>query len=185
MLKNCLILFIAACSALNQATNASLISRGDGVSVTGRLNQDGLSSTVIKTQQLNGPDQAQLMSTGNNDAKNDDAHFRIYYKANAPGRSVKHEMEHRFYKNPNFLSTTPSEQQYQSNPGFNPLLNLLQQQQPQQQQLPLAYSSFIDNLNSNALNSASYSNRPNNNDRSTMFNLHYHNNYDYGNLSSL
>lgn len=31
---------------------------------------------------------------------NDDSHLRLYYKSNSPGRSVSHELEHRFIKNP-------------------------------------------------------------------------------------
>ncbi len=182
MLQNNLIILISVCCAFSlQAARANIISRGDGVSVTGRLNQDGISSTVIKTQQLNSPDQNPLLPTTNNGVKNDDGHFRLFYKSNAPGRSVKHEMEHIFYKNPNFLQTPVRDpQQFQTYSDFNPIQHLFQQQQ--QQPLPPAYSSLVDNLNNNFQNSASLASQPNNNDRSTMFNIHYHDNYDYSNL---
>lgn len=38
-----------------------------------------------------------LKKTNNN---NDDSHLRLYYKANSPGRTVSHELEHRLIKNP-------------------------------------------------------------------------------------
>jgi hypothetical protein len=105
--------------------NASLISGGNGVSVAGRMNREGLTSTVIKTQQLSDDDPRKIssdlfqddQSLSDEERKNDDTHFRLYYKSNSPGRSLSHELEHRYLKNPNALF----QQRFQEN---SPFLNI-------------------------------------------------------------
>ena len=103
--------YILVISQLLFILKANLIASGNGVSVAGRLNRGSLSSTVIKTQQqLNEDDQQRNsnqspdLSTSfddiENDRKVDDSHFRLYYKSNSPGRSLSHELEHRYFKNP-------------------------------------------------------------------------------------
>ncbi len=103
--------YILVISQLFFVLKANLIASGNGVSVAGRLNRGSLSSTVIKTQQqLNEDDQQRIsnqspdLSTSfddiENDRKVDDSHFRLYYKSNSPGRSLSHELEHRYFKNP-------------------------------------------------------------------------------------
>jgi len=146
---------------------ASLISRNDGVSVTGRLSHDGLSSTVIKTQQMNSLDQNRQPNSQPRtyNAKNDNSHFRLFYKSNSPGRSIKHEMEHRFYKNPNFQMNPPQQPQYLPN-GYNPFLNMLNEN---------SYPQNTQNIGQNI---------GQDNDMSTMLNLHYHDNPDYANANS-
>ena len=164
--------------------NARIISRNNGVSVSGRLNNNGLSSTVIKTQQLNGVDNSirqntnqgnQAFNSNSLGAKNDGSHFRLFYKSNSPGRSIKHEMEHRFFKNPNFLmnenQAMPGFQQFQyQNLRPNPLFNFNNIGQEKQ---PSNYGNIYGTQN--APNGQYRSNA----DGSTMFNLHYHDNSDY------
>lgn len=123
-----LILFLIS-SQLVLLINANIITSGNGVSVAGHLNRDGLSSTVIKTQQLNDEEQRRNLvqtdlassfadETLDNERKNDDTHFRLYYKQNSPGRSLSHELEHRYFKNPN-----SARQRYQENVPYQAKLN--------------------------------------------------------------
>ena len=51
------LIFFLISSQLVLLINANIITSGNGVSVAGHLNRDGLSSTVIKTQQLNDEEQ--------------------------------------------------------------------------------------------------------------------------------
>jgi hypothetical protein len=91
--------------------------------------------------------------------KNDDAHIRLFYKSNAPGRSVSHELEHRFIKNPNY--------QYNERVRQDSLnrLNTYSYQ-------PQSYWNN-NNLYNNANNMYQDDSMK---DKQTMFNLHYHGN---------
>ncbi len=162
MLKLILILLVS--NAIGDTLAANLISRG---SVTGRLTNNGLSSTIIKSQ-LNTVDtqpeqqqqQQQRPQKQENQLDNDDAHFRLYYKSNSPGRSVKHELEHRFYKNPNFLALNQEE-------ASAPMPQFFYQTLPTE--MPAAVPSY---------QAAQYA--PNaDNQQSAMLNLHYHDNGDF------
>lgn len=165
-----IIFFLFVSNICFMLSHANIISRN---SLTGHLNNNGLTSTVIKTQQLSGvsssPSNLENPSFGNgNNGKNqDNGHFRLFYKSNSPGRSIKHQMEHTFYKNPNILNQQqirPQSPQNRFNGFFNSLNNIqpVQPVQPVNQQAN--YASVFGN--------AQYD--PNNNGRTTMFNLHYH-----------
>jgi hypothetical protein len=110
--------------------------------------------------------------------KNDDSHLRLFYKSNSPGRTVSHELEHRFIKNPSFqfnqrLSHESNNFQpkypQQAQPAsfdlnnFDPRFYLTTNNNPQMQQPLLNKNNpFVD---------------PNrNNKQQTMLNLHYHGN---------
>ena len=112
------LVFILFASDIIFIAKGNVISRGQGV--TERLNNEGLSSTVYKTQQLNAEENAYRSRVPLFDEeaqrKNDNAHFRLYYKSNSPGRSVKHELEHRYFKNPN---TMPNYYHEAINPQYN------------------------------------------------------------------
>lgn len=182
MLKFMLILLV---SNTFDVLSANLISRG---SVTGHLNNDGLSSTIIKSQQLNTADgslmrnanqqASQSFSDNRNKLSDPNSHFRLYYKSNSPGRSIKHELEHRFYKNPSFLSQNEPQQapQYMYQNQFNqmPYLNGMQ--------AVSSYSNVFPNENELNMPTNLHASQYNpNNDQSTMLNLHYHDNIDYDN----
>ena len=92
--------------------------------------------------------------------KNDDAHIRLFYKSNAPGRSVSHELEHRFIKNPNYQYNERVRQD--SLNRMNPYTSY--QSQP-----------YWNNNNNNNLYNNVYQEDPIK-DKQTMFNLHYHGN---------
>ena len=115
MLKLVLILFA---SDIIFIAKGNVISRGQGV--TERLNNEGISSTVYKTQQLNADENAYRSRVPLFDEeaqrKNENAHFRLYYNSNSPGRSVKHELEHRYFKHPNSM---PNYYQEAPNPQYN------------------------------------------------------------------
>lgn len=101
--------------------------------------------------------------------KNDDAHLRLYYKSNSPGRSVSHELEHRFVKNPAFQYNQRLRQEAN---GFQPKFNT---------QLDLNYYDPRNNLLSNLPLNQNLNNNQNmfydaNKNKQTMFNLHYHGN---------
>lgn len=152
MLRLFLVLFV---SNLAHSLNARILDRGNG------MNLNGLSSTIIKSQQIEDSQNSNHQGTflpDNSAEKGDDAHFRLFYKSNSPGRSVKHEMEHRFYKNPN-------QQPKQQQDNFNPFFNMNSLQTPQL----FSYSNIPSTYtNQNDLNT----------DKSTMLNLHYHDNSD-------
>lgn len=180
MLKFVLILIVSNTLGV---LSANLISRG---SVTGHLNNNGLSSTIIKSQQLNSADSS-LMRNANQQASrsfnvnrnklNDpNSHFRLYYKSNSPGRSIKHELEHRFYKNPSYLSQNEQTPQYMYQEKLNqmPYLNGIQ--------AVSSYSNVFPNVNELKMPTNLYASQYNpSNDQSTMLNLHYHDNIDYDN----
>lgn len=50
---------------------------------------------------------------------NDDSHLRLYYKANSPGRSVSHELEHRLIKNPAYQQYNHHRLVQESNNNMN------------------------------------------------------------------
>ena len=123
MLKLVIILFVSDFLFIAQG---NVVSGGRGVAE--RLNNEGLSSTVFKSQQLNADESAFRsrvpLFDEEAERKNDNAHFRLYYKSNSPGRSVKHELEHRYFKNPNYMPNqrTPKPNYYQE--AINPQYNL-------------------------------------------------------------
>lgn len=154
-------------SQLVYLITAGIIASGNGVSVAGRLNRDGISSTLIKTHHLTEEDQRRPVNPDlttsyvdeSSAPKNDDsAHFRLYYKSDSPGRSLSHELEHRYIKN-------PMQRQHYQPSSYQDKLN-----------------SFFDSLEQ--ANKLSYSNDFNNNNKKnkkTTLNLHYHGNSDLGN----
>ena len=161
--------YFLLCTQLIYLISASIITSGNGLSVAGRLNREGISSTVIKTQHLNEEDQRRAVvnpdlttsfaddTSSSNENRNDDTHFRLYYKSNSPGRSLSHELEHRYYKNPN---------------------NLLQTQRFQQPTYQDKLNAFFDSLEQVKNN---YANNFNKNKQTTL-NLHYHGNPELGKL---
>lgn len=149
MLRLFLVLFVAnLCLSLN----ARILNQRNGI------NLNGLSSTLIKSQQIEegSTNQQGQFPADTSAEKNDDSHFRLFYKSNSPGRSVKHEMEHRFYKNP--IRQQPKQDNFNQFFSMNSL-----QQQPSQF---FSYSSNVPNQNDLTT------------DKSTMLNLHYHDNSD-------
>ena len=162
-------------------TNAGILNNGNGVDASDRLNRDGLTSTLIKTQQLN--DDSRLRSnmidsgvdsslqslndplSNENDRKNDNSHFALYYKSNSPGRLVTSELEHRFRKNPNFYSPNAYYMKVNSLQNFdaNP-------------------DSSLKYVSNNVPYQSSNNARNNLKNRQTMLNIHYHDNLDNGNL---
>lgn len=92
--------------------------------------------------------------------KNDDSHLRLYYKSNSPERSVSHELEHRYIKNPNYnqynhrvsqeTNNFPQQQLKFSSPYyFDP--RLYQANQLQQQQVQNTYPNMFADSDRNKL----------------------------------
>lgn len=121
-------------------------------------------------------DQARASANGGYDdpaetlRKNDDSHLRLYYKSNSPGRTISHELEHRFIKNPNNYQYNHRLSQEMVN-NFQPAL----QSSPQFDNL----NNFIDPRQF-LLNQANMMpQQPNiyaDRNKQTMLNLHYHGN---------
>jgi hypothetical protein len=169
MLKNTIIFIL---SNLIFVTNANIINRVNDIGVTGRLNNEGITST---TQQLNKDENASMRKLATDssydddvDRKNDNSHFRLFYKANSPDGSVKHELEHRFYKNPNYLANERSQAAKLYQTKFNPFFDLNNFEQNQR------YLSNYPPINT--LNEL---------DKQTMMNVHFHANGDLGEKNKL
>lgn len=101
--------------------------------------------------------------------RNDGAHFRLFYKSNTPERSISHQLEHRYFKNPNannYYSNGAGPSQYFVNPnqynnnGF--ALN---------NQFMWPVNRMVNNPMS--FKPKSYLN-PESKNRQTMLNIHYH-----------
>ena len=97
--------------------------------------------------------------------RNDGSHFRLFYKSNTPERSISHQLEHRYFKNPNSNLYTnglnvPALNQYFTNPS--------------QYNGGFAFNDrYAWPLNKMNPRQKSYSNLENKS-RQTMLNIHYH-----------
>ena len=165
--------------------NASIIPNSNGLG--GRLGPDVLNPNMVKTPQFTDDQRLQHLNTiepfmtnldeplnNENDRKNDNAHFSLFYKSNSPGQLVTHELEHRFRKNPSNV--------FSSNPYLTRSSSLQNYDRPNN----LDSSSSLRYLPNNNINNLPYkmmNNQRNDKNRQTLFNIHYHDNLENGNLN--
>jgi hypothetical protein len=165
-------LLVEVCLASSEVKKRMI---GMGLKRPSTVGSSSMSGSALGSRRLS-PASSQSIFDDNKFGKNDDAHLRLFYKSNAPGQTVSHELEHRFVKNPNFQYNERLRQDVlnnndlSSNPNrYSPYLSAQQ---------PLVYSLnspavYSDDLDANSNNN---NNNLNSRDKQTTLNLHYHGN---------
>jgi hypothetical protein len=106
---------------------------------------------LVKTNTIPQTQASQFVDDNDTNHKNDNAHFRLFYKANSPTRTVSHAMEHRYVKHPDYTSQQQN-------------LNQFKQQQLQRDYLQRMNNLFANNQNQNS----------DENNKNIVFNMQYH-----------